>query len=217
VVVRLLVVSASTLVRLGLTAALREHSDVALAGLAGDAAEGRRLAAEPHYDVVAVDVALPDEDGLALAGSLRQSAPARGVVLIAPRDDDRLMRALEAGISAYVPTNAPIEVLLSAFRHAAVAPASFTAPDLAQAMVRHRRQQHLLSPREGEVLRMLHEGSTVPRIAETMLVSESTIKTYLSRLYDKLGVNNRAQALAAATRAGLLTSVPVTAQSTQSA
>jgi DNA-binding NarL/FixJ family response regulator len=210
--VRLLVVSDSTLVRLGLTAALRDHADITLAGLAGDATEGRRLAAATDYDVIAVDVALPDEDGLALAGALRQAVPARGVVLIAPRDDDRLMRALEAGISAYVPTNAPIEVLLSAFRHAAVAPASFTAPDLAQAMARHRRQQHLLSPREGEVLRMLYEGASVPRIAESMLVSESTIKTYLSRLYDKLGVNNRAQALAAATRAGILTNEPVSAQ-----
>jgi DNA-binding NarL/FixJ family response regulator len=209
--VRLLVVSDSTLVRLGLTAALRDHPDIALSGLAGSAAEGRRLAEELPSEVIAVDVALPDEDGLSLAGSLRAAEPARGVVLIAPRDDDRLMRALEAGISAYVPTSAPIEVLLSAFRHAAVAPASFTAPDLAQAMARHRRQQHLLSPREGEVLRMLYEGASIPRIAEAMLVSESTIKTYLSRLYDKLGVNNRAQALAVATRAGLL-AVPVSAR-----
>ena len=202
--VRLLVVSDSTLACLGLTAALHGHPDIALAGIAGSAAEGRHLVEELRPDVVAVDVALPDEDGLHLAGALRHGYPERGVVLIAPRDDDRLMRALEAGISAYVPTNAPIEVLLSAFRHAAVAPASFTAPDLAQAMARHRRQQQLLSPREGEVLRMLHEGSSVPRIAETMLVSESTIKTYLSRLYDKLGVNNRAQALSVAVRAGLL-------------
>ncbi len=207
--VRLLVVSDSTLVRLGLVAALHDHSDITLAGLAGSAAEGRQLAVEVPCDVIAVDVALPDEDGLNLAGSLRTDEPARGVVLIAPRDDDRLMRALEAGISAFVPTNAPIEVLLAAFRHAAVAPASFTAPDLPAAMARHRRQQHLLSPREGEVLRMLCEGASVPRIAEAMLVSESTIKTYLSRLYDKLGVNNRAQALAAATRSGLLSPVSV--------
>jgi DNA-binding NarL/FixJ family response regulator len=210
--VRLLVVSDSTLVRLGLTAALREHPDITLSGLADSAAEGRRLAGELSNDVIAVDVMLPDEDGLSLAASLRAAEPARGVVLIAPRDDDRVMRALEAGISAYVPTSAPIEVLLSAFRHAAVAPASFTAPDLAQAMARHRRQQHLLSPREGEVLRMLYEGASIPRIAEAMLVSESTIKTYLSRLYDKLGVNNRAQALAVATRAGLLSAVPVSAR-----
>ncbi len=202
--VRLLLVSDSTLNRLGLTAALSGHPDIVLAGLVDRAAGTRAAVAQLSPDVVAVDVALPDEDGLHLAAALRHEAPARGVVLISPRDDDRLMRALEAGISAYVPTNAPIEVLLSAFRHAAVAPASFTAPDLAQAMARHRRQHQLLSPREGEVLRALHSGSSVPQIAEAMLVSESTIKTYLSRLYDKLGVNSRAQALSVAARAGLL-------------
>jgi DNA-binding NarL/FixJ family response regulator len=190
VTVRLLLISDSTLTRLGLAAALDGHPDIVLAGLADRAAGARDAVAHLRPDVLAVDVALPDEDGLHLAAALRQEAPERGVVLISPRDDDRLMRALEAGISAYVPTNAPIEVLLSAFRHAAVAPASFTAPDLAQAMARHRRQHQLLSPREGEVLRALHSGSSVPQIAEAMLVSESTIKTYLSRLYDKLGVNS---------------------------
>ena len=84
--VRLLVVSDATLVRLGLTAALQDHPDVTLAGLAGCAAEGRQLAAEVDCDVIAVDAALPDEDGLALAGWLRAAEPARGVVLIAPRE-----------------------------------------------------------------------------------------------------------------------------------
>jgi DNA-binding NarL/FixJ family response regulator len=202
--VRLLLVSDSTLVRLGLSAALGGNPDIVLVGLVDRAAGARAAVSELHPDVVAVDVNLPDEDGLHLAAALRHEAPERGVVLISPRDDDKLMRALESGVSAYVPTNAQIEVLISAFRHAAVAPASFTAPDLAQAMARHRRQQQLLSPREGEVLRALSAGSSVPQIAEAMLVSESTIKTYLSRLYDKLGVNSRAQALTVASRAGLL-------------
>src|SRR6266511_657125 len=151
-------VSDSTLTCLGLTAALADSPDVLLAAVVDRASAARAAVTEHRPDVVAVDVALPDEDGLHLAAALRHDAPERGVVLISPRDDDRLMRALEAGISAYVPTNAPIEVLLSAVRHAAVAPASFTAPDLAQAMARHRRQQQLLSPREGEVLRALSAG-----------------------------------------------------------
>jgi len=211
-------VSDSTLTCLGLTAALADSPDVLLAAVVDRASAARAAVTEHRPDVVAVDVALPDEDGLHLAAALRHDAPERGVVLISPRDDDRLMRALEAGISAYVPTNAPIEVLLSAVRHAAVAPASFTAPDLAQAMARHRRQQQLLSPREGEVLRALSAGSSVPQMAEALLVSGCTSKTYLSRLYDKLGVNNRAQALTVAMRAGLLgDDAPVTAGTTRTA
>jgi DNA-binding NarL/FixJ family response regulator len=202
--VELLVVSDATLIKIGLSAALRDNRDISLVAVACSGPEARKLADELHPDVVAVDATLPDEDGLLLAGQLREETPERGVVLMAPRDDTRLLRALEAGISAYVPTSAPIEVLLSAFRHAAVAPGSFTAPDLAVALARHRRQQSLLSPREGEVLRLLRGDASITRIAEELLVSESTIKTYLSRLYDKLGATNRAQALAAAARFGLL-------------
>jgi DNA-binding NarL/FixJ family response regulator len=203
-VVGLLLVSDATLTRLGLTAALQDDQDIKLVATVGSAAQGRLAAAELHPDVVAVDVALPDADGLRFAAQLRERSATLGVVLLAPRDDDRLVRSLEAGISAYVPANAPIGVLLSAFRHAAVAPTSFTAPDLARALARHRRQQQLLSPRETEVLRLLHAGANVPRIAAALLVTESTVKTYLSRLYDKLGVSNRAEALAEAGRAGLI-------------
>ena len=203
-VVGLLLVSDSTLTRLGLAAALAEEQHVKLVDAVDSAAQGRLAVAELHPDVVAVDMTLPDADGLAFAAQLRERSATLGVVVIAARDDERLMRALEGGISGYVPANAPIEVLLSAFRHAAVAPTSFTAPDLAQALARHRRQQHLLSPRETEVLRLLHAGAKVPRMAAALFVTESTVKTYLSRLYDKLGASNRAEALAEAGRAGLI-------------
>lgn len=202
--VRLLVVSDVTLFRAGITASLPGGSDIVAVGMAGSALEGRRIVAEIPADVIAVDANLPDEDGLAFAAELHEALPACGVVLVGPRDTDKLLDALEAGISAYVPTNAPIEVLLSAIRHAAVAPASFTGPDLAMALAGRRRRPHLLSRREAEVLRLLRDGSTVTRIAEALVVSESTVKTYLSRLYDKLGAHNRAQAVAAASRAGLI-------------
>ncbi len=203
-VVGLLLVSDSTLTHIGLAAALADDQDIKLVAVAHSAARARLMMAESHPDVVAVDTSVPDADGLRFAAQLRERSPNLGVVLLAPRDDDRLIRALEAGLSGYVPANAPIGVLLSAFRHAAVAPTSFTAPDLARALAQHRRQQQLLSPRETEVLRLLHSGANVPRIAAALLVTESTVKTYLSRLYDKLGVSNRAEALAEAGRAGLL-------------
>lgn len=202
--VRLLVVSDATLFRAGVTASLPAESDMVVVGMADSALEGRRLVVEIPADVVAVDAGLPDEDGLAFAAELHEALPGRGVVLIGPRDTDKLLDALEAGISAYVPRNAPIEVLLSAIRHAAVAPASFTGPDLALALAARRRKPHELSRREAEVLKLLRDGSTVTRMAEALAVSESTVKTYLSRLYDKLGAHSRTQAVAAATRAGLI-------------
>jgi DNA-binding NarL/FixJ family response regulator len=204
VLIGLLVVSDATLFRVGMVASLPPGSDIAVVGMADCAAQGRRLVVEESPGVVAVDVRLPDEDALSFAAGLREAAPERGVVLVGPRDNGLLFRALEHGVSAYVPMSAPVEVLLSAIRHAAVAPGSFTGPDLAQALVGQRRLQQRLSPREVEVLRLLSAGSTVARAAQALLISESTVKTHLARLYEKLGVNSRAQALAAATRAGLM-------------
>ncbi|HXZ64197.1 MAG TPA: LuxR C-terminal-related transcriptional regulator, partial [Streptosporangiaceae bacterium] len=91
-------------------------------------------------------------------------------------------------------------------RHAAVAASSFTASGLAVAVARRRAMQDrlALSPREAEVLRLLHDGLSVPAIAVEMFISVSTAKTYVARLYEKLGAANRAQALMAAMHHGLI-------------
>jgi DNA-binding NarL/FixJ family response regulator len=202
--IRLLVVSGATLVRIGFSAALGGQRDLIIADSASSAAEARRLAVEVDPDVAVVDSHVQDEDPLSLAAGLREGNPRRGVVLVANIDDGRVLDALEAGLSAYLPSNAPVDVLLSAVRHAAVAPASFTAPHLAEALHQRSQERNSLSPREGEVLLHLRDGVSVAHIAKALLVSESTVKTYVSRLYDKLGVHDRTQALAVASRTGLL-------------
>jgi DNA-binding NarL/FixJ family response regulator len=123
--------------------------------------------------------------------------------------DDQLFAALEAGASAFVPKSASSDDVVAAARHAAASPASFAASDLAEAM--HRRM-HPEGPqftrREREVLELLAEGLGVSSIARKLYISESTTKTHVSKLYDKLGAANRAQAIMAAVRAGLLTGAP---------
>ncbi|WP_426507141.1 response regulator transcription factor [Dactylosporangium sp. McL0621] len=101
---------------------------------------------------------------------------------------------------------APISSVLAAIRHAAVAPHSFTAPGLPSALSRRRGQAGLLSQREQEVLMLMRDGLSLPTIAQRLTVSEATVKTYVSRLYSKLRVNNRSQALMAAVNQGLLLS-----------
>ena len=116
------------------------------------------------------------------------------------------IRALESGVSAFVAKNAPTAEILAAIRHASVAPASFTASGLALALARRRRAQDraALSPREQQVLSLLGQGFSIPRIARALYVSPSTAKTYVARLYEKLGASNRTQALMTALREGLL-------------
>lgn len=95
--------------------------------------------------------------------------------------------ALEAGASAFVPKTAPPDEVVAAARHAASAPSAFTAADLAEAM--HRRLAPTgpqLSPREGQVLRLLADGMSTAGIAKQLFTSESTAKTHISKLYEKL-------------------------------
>src|SRR5205823_1286786 len=100
---------------------------------------------------------------------------------------------------------APAAEVVAAARHAASAPSAFTAADLAEAMKRRLAPTGpQLSPREGQVLRLLADGMSVAGIAKQLFVSESTAKTHISKLYEKLGAANRAQALMTALRLGLL-------------
>ncbi|HEY5150839.1 MAG TPA: response regulator transcription factor [Mycobacterium sp.] len=101
--------------------------------------------------------------------------------------------------------SAPIREILSAVRHAASSPASFTASGLSAALRRRRDtpERTVLSPREQQIIVLLHDGLTVPQIAADLFVSLSTAKTYVARVYDKLDARNRAQALMTAARLGL--------------
>jgi DNA-binding NarL/FixJ family response regulator len=195
----------SALARAGFAAVVAPHADLRLAGTATSALEADLLIERARPDVVLIDHELADGDGLGYAARLRRGRPGLGVVLLAPRDDALLIRALEAGVSAYVPRSASVEAVLAAVRHAAAAPGSFAASGLAGALARHQQRNGTLSPRESEVLRLLTDGWSAGRISSELRVSESTVRTYVARLYDKLGVRTRAEAVVAAERMGLPT------------
>jgi DNA-binding NarL/FixJ family response regulator len=205
--IRLAVVDGQTLIRYGLRELVAQHSDLEFVGESQSAAEAAALIATAQPDVVTIDVALPDGDGMQLAREFRDRYADLGIVMLTSQDEDELLfRALESGLSAFVAKTAPLEEVLSAVRHAAVAASCFTASGLAIAVAR-RRAMHdrlALSPRETEVLRLLHDGLSVPAIASQMFISVSTTKTYVARLYEKLGATNRAQALMAAMHHGLI-------------
>jgi DNA-binding NarL/FixJ family response regulator len=204
--VRLVTVDEHVLLRLGLARAAAGSPDIDLVGEAATAAEALAVIARTAPTVVTLDVALPDADGMALAQRLRRGNPLLGVVLLSATADDALLyRALDEGLSGYVTKAAPAATVLSAIRHAAAAPDSFTAPGLSAALARRRSASGLLSHRERQVLALMRDGISLPGIASRLGVSEATVKTYVSRLYTKLGVNNRSQALMAAVNQGLLT------------
>ncbi|TDW87051.1 LuxR family two component transcriptional regulator [Kribbella pratensis] len=211
--ITVVVIDGHTLTRYGLIRLVSADSEISIVGECGLAAEAPAQIAAALPDVVILDVVLPDADGLRLARELRDRHPALGIVVLTSHDeDDVLFRALETGVSAFVGKTAPNAEVLGAIRHAAVAAASFTATGLASALARRGQVAPrpvttlALSPREQEVLSLLASGHSVPAIAASMFVSLSTAKTYVSRLYDKLGATNRANAIMAGLRLGLIKS-----------
>jgi DNA-binding NarL/FixJ family response regulator len=201
-----LLVDDHELIRQGLRRAFERDTGFRVVGEAGSVSDATRLAGALRPDVVVIDVRLPDGSGLELAQALRSARADVGLVILTMyAGDDQLFAALDAGASAFVPKSAPSDDVVAAARHAAVKPSSFIAGDLAEAM---QRRLHPTGPqltrREREVLDLLAEGLGVSSIARKLYISESTTKTHVSKLYDKLGATNRAQAIMAAVRAGLL-------------
>src|SRR4051812_17448192 len=201
-----LLVDDHELIRQGLARAFERAPDFTVAGEAGSVHEGLALADELKPDVVVSDVRLPDGTGLDLVRTLRADNSEVGIVVLTMyAGDEQLFGALEAGASAFVAKDAPSDDVIAAARHASVSPRSFAAADLTGAMRRRLTPSGpQLSGRESEVLWLLAEGLGVAAIARQLFVSESTAKSHISKIYEKLGAANRAQAIMLAMRAGLI-------------
>jgi DNA-binding NarL/FixJ family response regulator len=203
--IRLFVLDRHPITRFGLARMVDDEPDILIVGeaSAAEAAQGQVAALVP--DVITIDAEV--DGGWELAHELRDCRADLGIVILTSNgEDDVLFRALETGASAFVPKTAPETEILGAIRHSAVAASSFSARGLADALRHHSEvsAKVALSPRETEVLALLQDGMSVPSIAATLFVSLSTAKTYVARLYEKLGANNRAQALMAAVELGLV-------------
>jgi DNA-binding NarL/FixJ family response regulator len=204
---RVLVVESHPVTRWGLARLIAEQPDLELVGETGSAREAVLLAASLIPDVVVIGLKSHEAHGLPLACVLREGFDDLGlVILTAAEGDDVLLQAFETGVSAYVAKTASVDEFVGAVRHAAVAAASFNAAGLAAALRRQRQAAAggELSAREREVLGHLVVGRSVPVLAQLMHISLSTAKTYVSRLYEKLGARNRAEAVMAAVRLGLV-------------
>ena len=204
--ISVLLVDDHELIREGLRRALEREPGIEVVAEAASVAEGIAMGRKAEPTVAIVDLRLPDGNGLDVVRALREQSADMGIVVLTMyAGDNQLFDALDAGASAFVPKSAPAEEIVAAARHAASAPRSFTAADLAEAMKRRTSPQGpQLSPREREVLQLLADGMGVSQISRQLFISDSTTKTHISKLYDKLGAGNRAQALMTALRLGLL-------------
>ena len=153
------------------------------------------------------DLQLPDGHGLDVVRAIRATNDTTGVVVLTMHaGDDHIFAAMEAGASAFVGKDTRAAEVVSAAKHAAVAPRTFLCAGLSQAVMRRATSPAppKLSGREAEVLALLADGLGTGEIAGSLYMSESTAKTHITHIYQKLGAANRAQALVTAMRMGLL-------------
>jgi DNA-binding NarL/FixJ family response regulator len=198
------------LIRAGLRHALQATGEFDVIAEAGSVREGLSRAAAARPAGAVVDVRLPDGKGFDLAQQLRAQHPEMGIVILTMyAGDEALFTALDAGANAFVDKSAPAGDVIAALRRAIDCPTSFFAEGLAAAMRRRDTSQGpTLTERERQVLALLADGFGVSQIARRLHIGESTTKTHIAKIYSKLGAGNRAQAIMAAMRMGLLAVPP---------
>lgn len=162
--------------------------------------------AEYSLDLAVIDLHLPDGDGLTLVRQARARSADLGIVVFTMKQGDQhLFDALSAGASAFINKGAATDEVVAACRHAASAPGTFISVDLAGAMQRRMNPDRVrLSDREEDILLLLKEGLSTAEIGRRLYISASTAKSHIAKIYEKLGVSNRAQALMEALRLGLI-------------
>ncbi|MEU3271444.1 response regulator transcription factor [Saccharomonospora sp. NPDC006951] len=206
---RLVVIDDHPVVRDGLRAMLGTQPDFEIAGEAASGHEALAVVSATGPDVALTDLRMPDPSGAELIRLLLETAPATKVLVLTTHDTDSdVLPAIEAGAIGYLLKDAPREELFRAVRAAARGETVLSSSVAALLLRRVRPTRSLaatpLSAREREVLAIVAQGNTNREAASRLHLSEATVKTHLLHIYAKLEVPDRASAVAAAYRLGIL-------------
>jgi len=204
--IRVLIVDDHQLIREGLSRSFEREPGFEVVAEAHSIAAAQSALATLSPDLAVIDLHLPDGDGMTLVRQARAAYPDLGIVVLTMKQGDQhLFEALGAGASAFITKGAPTEEVMAASRHAASTPGTFTSVDLARAMQRRMSPERVrLSRHEHDILLLLKEGLSTAEISRRLYISSSTAKSHIAKIYEKLGVNNRTQALMRALRIGLI-------------
>ncbi|HLY33787.1 MAG TPA: response regulator transcription factor [Jatrophihabitantaceae bacterium] len=199
--IRVLVADDHPVVQHGLCQMLELEEDIEVVGRAGDGAEAVAQAHEQHPDVILMDVQMPNLDGIEALRQIRQTEPdAHVIVLTTYRNEDYVFPSLQAGASGYLLKDTTREELAGAIRTVA-AGESLLDPEWVSTKA---SELPSLTARERDVMRLMADGRNNAEIAQTLFVSENTVKTHVSNILVKLGCRDRAAAVLTAWRRHLL-------------
>jgi two-component system nitrate/nitrite response regulator NarL len=207
--VRVVVADDHPFFRDGVARALTLNGQVEVVAEASTGREAIEAIQREQPDVALVDYEMPDLDGVAVVHAvIRDELPTRVLLLSAHTDGPLVYAALQEGAAGYMAKDARrsdiIDGVLKVARGETVVPGELAAGLAQEIRLRSDAGTRLLSEREQQVLRGFARGLSVPQVASELLIGVSTVKTHTQRLYEKLGVSDRAAAVAEGMRRGLL-------------
>ncbi|OHC71378.1 MAG: DNA-binding response regulator [Rhodocyclales bacterium RIFCSPLOWO2_02_FULL_63_24] len=196
---KILIVDDHSVVRGGLRQFLADAADCRIVGEAGSGREALALVAAEQWDLLLLDIGLPDLNGIDLLKRIKHEKPGLPVLVFSMyAEDDYAMPALEAGAAGYLPKDAAPAEILEAIRRTGCG-GRYLSPQLTEKLLagatpRGRKELHEnLSEREFAVMRLLCRGMALIAIGETLHLSPKTVSTYRTRLLEKLNLRNNAE------------------------
>ena len=198
-----LVVDDHALVRTGVVNILEHEPDLRVVAEASNGAEAVDAYAKHRPDVTLLDLRMPVMEGVEAVRRIREIDPNAKVIILTTYDtDEDITRALKAGAKAYVLKDITADDLITCI-HDVLAGKTYLAPSAAAKLAEGVARVQV-TPRELSTLRLMADGKSNKEIANTLGISERTVKTHLGHLFEKLGVTSRTEALKVATRRGLV-------------
>lgn len=213
VAIRVVMADDHALVREGIRNVLEQHPDIDVVAEAGDGREAVALTLELRPDVVLMDIAMPELNGIEATRQIKEQCPETVILVLTAYDDDRYVFALlEAGAAGYLLKNAHGSELVSAIREVH-AGESILSPSVARKVLRKfvglrgdrpTHEEATLTEREIEILRLAATGRPNKAIAEDLSVSPRTVQLHLAHVFQKLGVASRTEAVVTGLKRGWL-------------
>ena len=209
--IKIVIVDDHPIVRQGLATVLSQEDDMEVIGQAGNGLEAVDLARKLHPDIILMDLQMPEMDGVEAIKKIKLDTSDIGIIILTTYDtDDYIFRGIEAGARGYLLKDSPPEEVIKAI-HTVHKGESMIQPRVASRLLDRFSQlshdsvpEDVLSSREVQVLQLIAKSSANKEIASALFIGESTVKTHIIHIFNKLGVKGRTEAVAEAAKRGII-------------
>ncbi len=206
--IKVLIVDDQVLICDGIAKLLEGEKEIEVVGKAYGGQEAIEKAEQLNPDIILMDIRMPDIDGISATKAIKTKNPSIQVIAISVYEEDSLiMEMFRAGAVGYILKDISLENLVNAIKNV-YRGTTMINPRISRKLLNLLSQNQnlgeVLTPRELEILREVAKGKSNKEIGETLYISESTVKTHISNIFQKLGIKNRSEAILYAIKKGIL-------------